>query len=214
LRSLTEKGSSKRYPKTIDMSNVSILSANKTLNPVFYDWTKVFIPSCDGSAHQGYRLNPVTFRSTDMYFRGTNNTLQHLKYLNETYQLYLRPTIVVSGSAVGGLAAMLWANHIQENAIKSRVYVLADSAVEVLDVRSALTNRTVVLEKTANLFKLVNTEIDIPNAECVKDYPGQRECLMAGVLAHYIKTPVYLIESQYDLWALRNILELDCVPEG
>lgn len=160
---------------------------------MFYDWTKVYIPSCDGCAHQGSRQAPVTFRSTDMYFRGTNNTLQHLKYLNDTYQLYLRPMIVVSGTSTGGLAAMLWANFIQESAIKSRVYVVADSAVEVLDVRSALTNQTVALQKMANLFKLVNTEVDIPNKECIKDYPGQRECLMAGVLAHYIKTPVYLI---------------------
>ena len=181
---------------------------------MFFDWTKVFIPSCDGSAHQGYRLNPVTYRSTDMYFRGTNNTLMHLKYLNDTYQLYSRPMIVVAGTASGGLAALLWANFIQDSAIKSRVYVVADSAVEVLDVKSALTNRSVVIEKTANIFKLVNTEITIPNKECIKDYPGQRECLMAGVLAHYIKTPVYLIESQYDLWAIHNILELDCVPNG
>ncbi len=35
---------------------------------------------------------------------------------------------------------------------------------------------------------------------------------MAGVLAQYIKTPVYVLGSQYDLWAIYNILELDCVP--
>lgn len=137
-----------------------------------------------------------------------------LKHLNDTYQLYLRPTIVLAGTSTGGMAAMLWANYVQENAIKSRVYVVADSAVIVSDFRSPLTNHTPVLEKSYNLFKLINTETKIPNEECLKDYPNQRECLMAGVLAKYIQTPVYLIESQYDLWAIYNVLELDCVPPG
>ena len=214
LKSKTEHGSSKRYPKTMDLVNVSILSANKTINPVFYNWTKAYLIACDGSGHQGSKLAAVQYKGEDLYFRGANNTLASLQHLNDTYQLYLRPTIVLAGTSTGGLAAMLWANFVQENAIKSRVYVVADSAVIVSDFRSPLTNHTPVLEKAANLFKIVNTETKIPSAECVKDYPNQRECLLAGVLANYIQTPVYLIESQYDNWAIHNVLELDCVPNG
>lgn len=109
---------------------------------------------------------------------------------------------------------MLWANYVKQKAPKSNVLVVADSAVIVADFRSPLTNHTPVLEKSANLFKLINTETKIPSEECLKDYPNQRECLLAGVLANYIQTPVYLIESQYDLWAIHNVLELDCVPNG
>jgi chemotaxis response regulator CheB len=83
--------------------------------------------------------------------------LAHLKYLNDTYQLYSRSMIVLAGTSTGGLAAMLWANFVQENAIKSRVYVVADSAVIVADFRSPLTNHTPVIDKATNLFKLINS---------------------------------------------------------
>jgi hypothetical protein len=62
IKSKTEHGSSKRYPKTMDLVNVSIVSSNKTINPVFYNWTKVYIVACDGSGHQGSRLNAVQYK--------------------------------------------------------------------------------------------------------------------------------------------------------
>lgn len=71
-----------------------------------------------------------------MYLRGTNNTLTHLQYLNDTFQLYSRPQIVLAGTSSGGMAALLWANFVQDSAIKSRVYVFADSAVLLLDYPS------------------------------------------------------------------------------
>jgi dienelactone hydrolase len=49
-----------------------------------------------------------------MYFRGTNNTLATLKYLNDVYQLFNGSNIVVTGVSAGGLATLYWANHIQE----------------------------------------------------------------------------------------------------
>jgi hypothetical protein len=57
------------------MENVSVLSASKKINPLFYDWTRISISSCDGSFHQGTRYNPVGYKGVDLYFRGTNNTL-------------------------------------------------------------------------------------------------------------------------------------------
>jgi len=141
----------------MDLVNVSILSANKTINPVFYNWTKAYLIACDGSGHQGSRLSSVQYKGDELYFRGANNTLASLKHLNDTYQLYLRSTIVLAGTSTGGLAAMLWANYVQESSIKSRVYVVADSAVIVADFPSPLTGRTPVLEKSVNLFKLANT---------------------------------------------------------
>lgn len=214
IKSKTEHGSSKKWPKTIDLVNVSMLSANKTINPVFFNWSKVFIVSCDGSGHQGYKEEPVSYRGDQMYFRGTNNTLQHFKYLNESYQLFSRPLVVLAGDGNGGLAALMWSNYLKENAPQSKIHVIADSAVIVTDHPSPLTNHTPALEKALPLFKLINTEVKMPNKECVAEYPNQRECFIAGVLANYIKTPVFLIESQYDLWAIHNVLELDCVPNG
>ena len=78
------------------------------VNPVFYDWTKIYIPYCDGSTHQGYRETPVNYRGRDLYFRGTQNTLEHFSYLDKNYDFYNKDTIVVSGGSAGGEAAYDW----------------------------------------------------------------------------------------------------------
>jgi hypothetical protein len=76
-RSKTHLGSSAKYPEKENFENVSIISGNKTTNPLYYDWNRVFIKYCDGSLHQGTRAAPVNYKNVDLYFRGANNTLQH-----------------------------------------------------------------------------------------------------------------------------------------
>jgi len=53
-RSQTTLGSSTQYPETKTISN-GILSGNVSQNPYFHDWTRVNVPYCDGSEHQGTR---------------------------------------------------------------------------------------------------------------------------------------------------------------
>lgn len=53
-RSMTDLGSSKGYKETVTYLG-GILSNSNTTNPHFWNWTKVVIPYCDGSFHQGSR---------------------------------------------------------------------------------------------------------------------------------------------------------------
>lgn len=54
-RSATELGSSKSYPLVLDLDKNGMLSTSQAVNPEFWNWTKVVIPYCDGSFHQGSR---------------------------------------------------------------------------------------------------------------------------------------------------------------
>ena len=54
-RSFTDLGSSTNYPEEKNFDKSGSLSPLPEINPVFYDWTKIYIPYCDGSTHQGYR---------------------------------------------------------------------------------------------------------------------------------------------------------------
>lgn len=74
-RTKNHLGSSDKYIDKLNFENVSIISGNKTINPLYYGWNRVFIKYCDGSMHQGTRAAPVSYKDMQLYFRGANNTL-------------------------------------------------------------------------------------------------------------------------------------------
>ena len=80
-RSQTKLGSSKDYPEEIDREDFSILSNNEQTNPLYASWTKVFVPYCDGGLHAGSKLATISYKGTDLHFRGANNTIAHFDYL-------------------------------------------------------------------------------------------------------------------------------------
>lgn len=48
-RSFSTLGSSSTYKPTRSFPGEGLLSDSPLDNPVFYDWTKVYVPYCDGS---------------------------------------------------------------------------------------------------------------------------------------------------------------------
>jgi hypothetical protein len=81
---------------------------------VFWDWTRIYVPYCDGSEHQGSRLNPVNYKGRDLYFRGANNSMQQFEYLNQTFGLYTADKLVITGVSAGGIATYQWSNYLYE----------------------------------------------------------------------------------------------------
>jgi hypothetical protein len=74
-RAGTAFGSSSNYSETRNLDNKGILSEQADVNPLFFDWTKVFIPYCDGGLHQGTRNHSISYKDKFLFFRGANNTL-------------------------------------------------------------------------------------------------------------------------------------------
>lgn len=54
-RSKTSLGSTRYFSPTRTFDKHGLLSSNETENPVFHNWTKVYIIYCDGAVHQGNR---------------------------------------------------------------------------------------------------------------------------------------------------------------
>jgi len=58
---------------------------------------------------------------------------------------------------------------------------------------------------------LANQEVDPIDTACVSNNTGSEwKCLFAEHLVNYIKVPTYVVMSQYDSWALANILGETC----
>lgn len=70
----TNQGSSNDLPDSFDGKLAGIVSGDATINPTFYDWTRIIFLYCDGSMHQGHKSQPVSYKGADLYFRGQNIT--------------------------------------------------------------------------------------------------------------------------------------------
>lgn len=40
------------------------------------------------------------------------------------------------------------------------------------------------------------------------------DCFQSGNLATFIKPKMFVLQSQYDSWGLKNIVQLSCIPSG
>jgi hypothetical protein len=76
----------------------------------------VFVPYCDGSVHQGSKLEPITYKEKQIYFRGSNNTIALFNFLSEKFKFFDATQIILSGMSAGGLASIIWGNYVYERA--------------------------------------------------------------------------------------------------
>lgn len=208
-RSQTNLGSSAKYPATQDFSEAGILSNNTARNPYFHDWSKVYVPYCDGSEHQGSRAQPIPYKGVDLYFRGTNNSIQQFEALDQMFGLYSAEKVVFTGISAGGMAVYYWANYLYDKSVNKQVYAVPDSGLFLIDYVSPFTG--VPLERyLSNLYKLMDGDVQPPIPECNTDFADPMDCFNANRIAKYLRPPVFVVESEYDQWSVSNILQLKC----
>lgn len=84
---------------------------------------------CDGSEHQGTRLSPINYKDKNLYFRGTNNSLEQFYYLDKKLDFYNGDTIVLTGVSAGGIATYFYSNYLLDHTKKAKVYAIPDSGL-------------------------------------------------------------------------------------
>jgi O-palmitoleoyl-L-serine hydrolase len=207
-RAGTALGSSSSYQPTI-VSASGILS-DVADNP-FRDWTIAHLKYCDGTGHQGYRKEPISYKGTPLHFRGHNVTTAQLNSIQLSHQLFSKATeIVVTGQSAGGLATFLWTNYIAARAPTAKVWSLPDSGI-FLDSMDYASKQHSYRALFQNFMKISNEEVDPPTAECVAANPTEKwKCMFAEYISDHIKVPLFAIESMYDSWSLHYILGIAC----
>lgn len=139
------------------------MSNNQLNNPLYYDWTKVYIPYCDGVLHQGSKSAPIDYKGSKLYLRGMNNTFVHFEYLNDKYQLFSAKKIVLSGTSAGAMAAMAWSNTIYNKiSNKEGLLLIFDSGQFVSDYFNPITNSTPGVDAYKIIKSLAFTEQSPP----------------------------------------------------
>ncbi len=119
------------------------LNPDPKVNPTFHNWTRVFVPYCDGSLHQGFKSSAISYKGEKLYFRGENNTRAHFDYLEKKINFFNASKIVVAGTSAGAMAVYSWGNYVYNKALnKKSVFLLPDSGIFISDFVNPWTNKT------------------------------------------------------------------------
>ncbi|CAD8056721.1 unnamed protein product [Paramecium sonneborni] len=209
IKQVTQYGSSLNRALNIELNG--LLSQNQGQNINFYDWNIIYINSCDGTGHQGFRQSPIIYKEQLIYFRGESIIKSIIAQYNT--QLQNSEAIILSGCSIGAIAALQWSHYISQ-IIPNYVSLLciADSGI-LIDMQSI--DGSEMLKQSLKIMNyLVNTESDVPLQNCARNYPNQSwKCFYFQNLLNFITTPVFLIQSLYDIGFLQGYLNIACIKD-
>ena len=204
----TDIGSSQNW--TSSLGGSGILSPDATINPIFSQFTRVYVPYCDGFSFMGHRASPVTVGSQTLYFRGHANLQRTLNELDRQFQLKAATDVLVAGCSAGGLSTIL---HVD------RVRAFVPNALRVAGVPDSgfFLNATNIYgqfdygAQMAAGWQLHNASAGA-NAACLKALGNTPSCSMAPYVTPLVSSPLYVLNSFFDSWQMGNVVG-DGVPE-
>jgi len=205
-RSQTGLGSSKSYAQMTDLPN-DYLSNDPNVNPLMYNWNKVFFKYCDGAFFSGNNDTVANYNGHPLYFRGFRILKALQKSLVANHNLNMATDVVVGGCSAGGIAVFLhldwWRSMLPSNA---KVVGLPDSGY-LPDYNSPSGHPTFASDLRV-VYRLMNSTGGV-NQDCIVAYEPKgdtSDCFFAQYSLHYTKTPLFPLQSVYDAWQLDNVL--------
>lgn len=195
-RKKTRRGSSNYMEKQIEFTG--ILSNKPDENPDFFNWNRVKVRYCDGASFSGEGYN----EAAGLYFRGQRIWLAAMEDLMSK-GMHNADQALLSGCSAGGLASILHCDEFRELFPSStKVKCLADAGffLDVVDVAGGRTMR-------AFFDGIVNLQ------GVAKNLPGYctsrmdaTSCFFPENLVARIRTPLFLLNTAYDVWQLQASL--------
>ncbi|CAD8141946.1 unnamed protein product [Paramecium pentaurelia] len=188
-----------------------LLSQNQSQNINFYNWNIIYINSCDGTGHQGYRQDAIDYEQKNIYFRG--ELIIRSIIAEYSTQLQNSEVIILSGCSIGAVAALQWSQYISQIIPNSvSLLCIADSGI-LIDMQSI--DGSELLKQSLKIMNyVVNIESDVPINSCARNYPNQSwKCFYFQNLLNYITKPVFIIQSLYDFGFLQDYLKIECIKD-
>jgi len=207
-RSLGRYGSSKFFPATQDSGLTGHLSADPQENPVFHNWTLVYVPTCDGASFTGSKvIDGVHFKGTDI-LRGLVADLRATTQIRDATQ------VVLSGGSAGASGVYYHIDAFAEGLSLSRGEVLGLPDAGFFLDRKDKDGIDCWPNMMRSLFGLNGGYADLHRG-CLERFPGQPwKCLFPENYADLIRSRLLAVNSYYDLSEFRYTLRLDCCPGG
>ncbi|XP_065829478.1 uncharacterized protein [Oscarella lobularis] len=199
-RTRTNLGSSKGWKPT--MTAPGLLTISSTGNKDFYSWNHIYIPYCCGDLHSGQRSKPNDWK---MYFSGHLTIKAVLSDLMNTSNLEQAKQVLLTGESAGGIGAFEHADYLASLLTKATVKSAPIGGwftpIGAMNYNEWL-KKEPALPRSNSIYLLYDS---FTQQACTKANPGKAYmCGPANIpfLYPYIKTPLYVIENQYDSWQL------------
>ena len=202
-------------------------STDPNINPLNYNWNKVYVGYCDGASYLGSNNAPV---KVPQHLVGNPNVdriyLRGRYILDGVYDTLLNDhnmsnasTIAIAGSSAGGLTIYLQADYLA-NKIKHRAMAAGLSkppkifgvpdAGYFLDT-AAIDGEHILRDMMKRLYDFHDIRPTM-NKECLKRFSDENayKCMFAQNMIGYIKTPIFIMNSMFDSWQTKHLMKLSC----
>jgi hypothetical protein len=197
-----------------DGGSGGILSSNQTINPNFWQATKVWLAYCSGDSFSGSRSAPLPVNAThSVYFRGDAILRASLATLATNHGLSSATAVILKGCSAGGVATYFQADAVgkilSKLAPNARYAALPGAGVFLQYPSYAGPN----LDDAVFQWIFYNSNMTgTGNTDCTRDLgpPAAWKCLYAVTLFKYIKTPLFVANSLADAASQSFIMALPC----
>jgi hypothetical protein len=183
-------------PPTIQVDG--LLSDMKAQNPDFYNANHVVVVYCSSDLWSGSREKSDAAGGFE--FRGWNivrAVIADLKQQQTGPNLKTATEVLLAGTSAGGAGVMVHLDWVAAQLPRAKVRGLNDAGW--LPESNALPLGEPVRETVAKAVQYWNGK---PDPSCVAANPGRKDrCYLSSVYP-YLKTPLFVQESQWDSWAL------------
>ncbi|KAJ0249549.1 Pectin acetylesterase 5 [Hirschfeldia incana] len=198
-RAMTMFGSSNYFEDEVEFPGV--LSNDPSQNPDFFNWNRVVIRYCDGASFSGHP--EAEFKNgTGLFFRGQ---LIWEAIMDELLSMGMSDAKqgILTGCSAGGLATLIHCDYFRHHLPKDAdVKCFSDGGffLNVLDVLGNPTMRSFYRDVVT--LQGVDKSLD---QNCVATMEPSK-CMFPQEFVTNIRTPVFLVNSAYDSWQIRNVL--------
>ncbi|XP_051151515.1 pectin acetylesterase 8-like [Andrographis paniculata] len=195
-----------RYGSSYQMANKTyfggLLSEKPNVNPDFYNWNRVYVGYCDGSSFMSDvesvdPKNNLTLRGARVFKAVMDDLLS--KGMNKAQN------VMLSGGSAGGLTAVLHCDNVRSMLPSAtRVKCLSESGFFISG--KYLPGAIQREQRFADVVDFHKLSKVLP-ASCTSRI-NPHWCLFPENIVGAMQTPLFIIESMFDSWKIKN----DVVP--
>ncbi|KAL9318776.1 hypothetical protein ACSQ67_015293 [Phaseolus vulgaris] len=195
-RKNTRRGSSKFMENQIPFTG--ILSNKPEENPDFFNWNRVKLRYCDGASFSGDGED----ESAQLQFRGQKIWLAAMEELMSKGMQKANQALL-SGCSAGGLASIIHCDEFRSLFPESsKVKCLSDAGffLDAIDVSGGRTLRNLF----GGVVQLQDVQKNLPKS-CLNQL-DPTSCFFPQNMIEHIETPLFLLNTAYDVWQVQASL--------
>jgi hypothetical protein len=194
------------------MREQDYLSNDPAVNPMMFNWTRVYLPYGDGTSQLGDVAAPVAVApgAPPIYFRGARVLRAVIAALSAA-GLSRAKEVVVSGCSAGGLSTYAHADTWAAALPRARVVAMADSGFFLnYNATNVPANATYPARM---LWTFANANVSgggLLSPACLAAHAGSEWlCMFAENLAPHLRTPLFALQSVFDSYQVGAIAHAD-----